>query len=110
MSKKVIELASIKLAKSKTEDELIGASEMFQDQFLNMQDGFIRRDFVRKGDGSYMDIILWQSRAHADAIFEKAKKSKAAGQFFSLMDYDPEKMDEGVEHCALLNSFPGTDF
>ncbi len=106
MNKQVIELATIKLAKDRTEDELISASEIFQNQFLKTQDGFIRRDFVRKGDGTYMDIILWQSRAHADAIFEKAKKSEVVGAYFSLMDFDPEKMDEGVEHFSVLKSFP----
>jgi len=105
MNDQVIELASIKLAKGHTETQLIEASNAFQDTFLNAQDGFIRRDFVRKGDGTYMDIIHWKSRAHADAVFEKAKASETAGRYFALMDFDPELMDEGVEHCALLASF-----
>jgi len=105
MSDRIIELASIKLAEGKTEHELIKASEVFQEQFLSGQDGFVRRDLVRKEDGTYMDIILWESRTHADAIFEKAQKSEAVGQYFSLMDFNPENMTEGVEHCGLLKSF-----
>lgn len=105
MSDRVIELASIKLAEGKTEEQLISASKTFQDQFLHTQDGFIRRDLVRKGDGTFMDIILWESRAHADAVLENAQNSLAVGQFFSLMDFDPEKMEEGVEHCVLMQSF-----
>jgi len=106
MSDRIIELALIKLAEGKTEHELIKASETFQEQFLSGQNGFVRRDLVRKEDGTYMDIILWESRAHADAIFEKAQKSEAVGMYFSLMDFDPENMAEGVEHCGLLTSFP----
>lgn len=105
MSDRIIELASIKLAKGKTEHELIMASEVFQEQFLNGQDGFVRRDLVRKEDGTFIDIILWESRAHADSIFAKAQKSDAVGQYFSLMDFNPENMGEGVEHCGLLMSF-----
>ncbi|MGI9488274.1 MAG: hypothetical protein ACR2RF_20825 [Geminicoccaceae bacterium] len=105
MNDQVIELASIKLAAGRTEAQLIEASQAFQNGFLNAQDGFIRRDLVRKSDGNYMDIIHWQSRAHADAILEKAQSSDVVGEFFALMDIDPEKMDEGVEHCTLLGSF-----
>lgn len=105
MNNRIIELASIKLAEGSTETQLIEASKAFQNAFLNAQDGFIRRDFVRKPDGTYMDIIEWKSRVHADAVFEKAKASDAAGRYFALMDFDPEAMDDGIDHCALLVSF-----
>lgn len=105
MSDQVLELAAIKLAPGSTEENLLSASDVFQREFLNGQDGFIRRDMVRKGDGTYLDVILWQSRAHADAVFERAQSSEAVGQYFGHMLIDPENMEAGVEHCALLKSF-----
>jgi len=105
MTDQIIELATITLAEGKTEDELLIASDNFQRDFLDQQSGFLRRDMVRGNDGSYTDIILWESRAHADAVFKQAMKSEAAGTYFSHMKMDEEKADEAVEHCALLRSF-----
>lgn len=105
MSDQVLELASITLASGKTEEELLAASDAFQRDFLDHQDGFLRRDMARRSDGSYVDVILWESRAHADAVFERAQLSEPAAAYFGCMKFDPENMEEGVEHCALMNSF-----
>jgi hypothetical protein len=108
MTQHVLELATITLAEGKTEAELLDASEAFQKEFLNHQDGFLRRDMVRRADGTFTDVILWESRAKADAVFERAQHSEAVGVYFAHMKIDPEKMDEGVEHCAVLRSFGKT--
>ncbi len=105
MSDPVLELATIKLAPSSSEQDLLAASAAFQNAFLDHQDGFIRRDMVRKADGTYLDVILWRSRADADAVFERAQESEAVGQYFGHMQIDPESTDSGVEHCTLLSSF-----
>ena len=105
MIQKVIELAQIKLAEGKTEQDLLQASETFQTEFLNGQDGFLARDMVRRKDGSYLDVIRWESQAQADAVFERAQESEAAGRYFSMMAFDPDNMDAGVEHCPLICSF-----
>ncbi|MEY1554347.1 hypothetical protein AB3Y40_01815 [Yoonia sp. R2331] len=105
MTQTILELATITLADGKSEAELLRASEAFQSEFLDHQDGFLRRDMVRRADGTFTDIILWESRAKADAVFERAMQSEAAGGYFAHMKIDPEKMDEGVEHCAVLRSF-----
>ena len=108
MSDQVLELATINLAPGSTEQDLLTASDAFQAGFLDGQPGFIRRDMVRKNVGTYLDIILWQSRSHADAVFESAQKSEIVGQYFAHMTFDPENMETGVEHCALLRSFAQT--
>ena len=105
MHEPVLELAAITLSSESTETELLSASQRFQKDFLEGQEGFIRRDMIRKADGSYLDVILWQSQAHADAVFERAQSSPAAGQYFAHMAFDPEHMDAGVEHCLVLHSF-----
>ena len=105
MTQRVIELAQIKLAEGKTEQDLATASDAFQERFLEGQVGFLSRHLVRRGEGAYLDIILWESREHADAVFAKAQKSEAAGQYFSVMDFDTQSDDPGVEHCPILRSF-----
>lgn len=105
MTDTVLEMANITLAPGKSEADLLAASEVFQRDFLNRQDGFLRRDMVRKADGEYLDVILWENRAKADAVFEKAQSSEAAGQYFAQMHFDPDAMDDAVQHYAVLGSF-----
>ena len=105
MTDKIIELAQFTLADGKTEQELVLASATFQRDFLNGQDGFLSRDLVRRSDGTYLDIIHWESREKADAVFARAQASEAAGQYFSVMSFDAKSAESGVEHCSLVGSF-----
>ena len=105
MTNKIIELAQITLADGKTEKDLALASTAFQRDFLNGQDGFLSRDLVRRPDGTYLDIIHWESRAKADAVFARAQASEVAGQYFSVMSFDAQSTGSGVEHCSLVGPF-----
>lgn len=104
MTDPIVEFAKIQLAPGCTEADLLAASETFQTDFLNGQEGFLRRDMVRKADGIYLDVILWQSRAHADAAFERAQNSDAAGNYFQQMQFDPEDTDAKPEYFPLVAS------
>ncbi len=104
MSDEVLELASIILAPGSTEEDLLAASVAFQREFLDQQEGFVARYMVRKPDGTYLDVILWQSRAHADAVFERAQTSEVVRRYFGHMEFDLEDMEAGVEHCVVLRS------
>ena len=105
MTHHIIELAQIKLADGKTEQDLALSSTIFQRDFLDGQDGFLSRDLVRRPDGTYLDIIHWETREKADAVFANAQTSQAAGQYFSVMAFDAQAADSGVEHCALVAAF-----
>ncbi|MBB5514229.1 hypothetical protein FHS89_000227 [Rubricella aquisinus] len=105
MTDPILELATITLAPGVTEQELVTAAAAFQRDFLDHQDGFIRRDMIRREDGRFVDVILWESRVQADAVFQRAMASPVAGQYFSLMQMDPETAETGVEHCPVLCSF-----
>ena len=105
MTDQIIELADITLAAHSTEADLIAASEHFQQTFLSRQDGFVRRDLVRRAEGKFMDIIVWHGRSHAEAVFERAQNAESAVAYFSHMKFDPENEDMGVEFCTLLASF-----
>ncbi|NKB28024.1 MAG: hypothetical protein GKR99_10890 [Rhodobacteraceae bacterium] len=81
------------------------ASDAFQTEFLDAQDGFLSRNLVRRTDGTYLDIIHWESQEKADAVFALAQKPEAAGQYFMVMRFDAESDDAGVEHCPIVSSF-----
>ncbi len=105
MTNTVLEFAKITLAPTASEADLLAASATFEAEFLTKQDGFIRRDLVRTGDGTYADVILWESREKADAVFAAAQTSPAADGYFEMMHMDPDA-DPGdiVAHYAVLRS------
>lgn len=94
-------LAPIKLAKGKSETDLIKASDKFQDEFVSKQPGFIRRELIRKGDGEYLDIIQFRSKEDAEKIIEKEKKSPACHAFFAVMDMNGVDDSEIVFYPSL---------
>lgn len=94
-------LAPIKLAKGKSETDLIKASDKFQDEFVSKQPGFIRRELIRKGDGEYLDIIQFRSKEDAEKIIEKEKESPACHAFFAVMDMNGVDDSEIVFYPSL---------
>ncbi|WP_299621529.1 antibiotic biosynthesis monooxygenase [Pelagibius sp.] len=98
MSGYTIEWASIRLAKGKTEADLLTASNTFQSEFLDRQPGFVRRELLRLQTGDYADVVHWRSMEDAAAIMEKAAGSPACQAYFAVMEMDSDDPAEGVEH------------
>jgi len=102
MTAPITVLAPIKLAKGKSEADLIKASDKFQDAFVSKQPGVIRRELVRKSDGEYLDIVQFRSKEDAEEIIEKEKESPACHDFFSVMDGDD---DSGIDFYPSLATY-----
>ncbi|HHI92957.1 MAG TPA: hypothetical protein ENK04_05490 [Gammaproteobacteria bacterium] len=102
MSEKVIEMATIKLLPGKTEQDLLQASEKFQQDFVNGLKGFISRELVHVKDNEYADIVHWQSMEDAKAVLTQEMSSDACMGFFSLMEMDKENPEAGVTHFKSL--------
>ena len=102
LSTVIVELATINLAEGKTETDLIEASDKFQKTFLDHQSGFIRRELVRNAKGGYIDIVHWRSQEDIDTLMKIIESSPEIHQYFSVMKFDPENPDEGVEHNSSL--------
>lgn len=86
-------LAPIKLAKGKTEADLLTASAAFQRDFVAHEAGVLRRELVRKPDGTYLDIVQFRSHDDYLDVVKKEMESPVCAQFFSVMDlsdFDPE--------------------
>lgn len=86
-------LAPVKLAAGVNEAQLLAGSQKFQDDFVAHEPGVLRREMVRKPDGTYLDIVQFRSEADMGDILEKEMKSPVCAAFFALMDmsdYDPE--------------------
>ena len=86
MTTAITVFAPIKLATGKTEADLLAASERFQRDFVNDQPGVLRRELVRKGDGTYLDIVQFRSMKDAEEVMELEKRSDACHAFSAFMD------------------------
>jgi hypothetical protein len=93
-------LAPIKLATGKTEADLLAASKIFQKDFAAHEPGILRRELVRKPDGTYLDIVQFRSQEDFVDVVKKEMESPACAAFFAVMDlsdFDPEaEMDVNV--------------
>ncbi len=81
-------IAPIKLAEGKTEEDLLAASEVFQRDVVSHQPGVLRRELVRKSDGTYLDIVQFRSMKDAEKMMELGKESTGCREFFAVMDMD----------------------
>jgi len=92
MTNLVTVIAPIKLAKGKSEADLLAASDRFQTEFASKQPGILRRELVRTGEGEYIDIVQFRSAEDAQDVMKKEQESTACHEFFGVMDM--EDMDD----------------
>ena len=105
MANPVTVLAPIKLAAGKTEEDLLVASARFQKEFVNDEPGIVRRELVRKADGTYLDIVQFRSKEDAMAVIEKEKESVACHAFFSVMDIGSVGETGGIDFYQSLATY-----
>ncbi|KZL17930.1 hypothetical protein PsAD2_02807 [Pseudovibrio axinellae] len=101
MTAPITVIAQIKLAKGKTEKDLLTASDAFEVGFASKQPGILRRELVRKPDGTYLDVVKFRSANDMDVVIEKEKTSEICHAFFSVMDMT----DEEFEVCQSLKTY-----
>lgn len=66
--------------------------------FAKAQAGFIKRTVLRNADGSYTDLVWWESLEEAQAAAKKAETSPDCAPLFGLMDFNSISMN----HSELL--------
>lgn len=106
MQDTIIELARIKLKDGIDEARLIETSERFQRAFLNDVPGFLGRELMKADDGSYMDLVHWQSSTHADAAMKQASESVECRDYFGLMEISGNDPHSGVRLFQSLAEYP----
>ena len=110
----VIEWAAFSLKQHVTEAALLAASEQLQDEFLDKQIGFIRRELLALGEGQYADLVTWQSHDLARQAIAQAPNYSACMSYFSLLEVDVEPKLGAPLHskCAHvdISSIGGMEF
>ncbi len=90
-----IALAPFKLKPGVSEEELLQASEEFQTEFVENQEGIVRRLLVRDGGGGYADLVFFESEEAMVKVLEAEQGNEVCARFSSIMD-DGEYSSFGV--------------
>lgn len=84
-----IELVTFRLQKGDTQG-FVDANAAIND-WLKRQPGFVSRHLAERDDGSYLDIVFWQS--HADALAASTKMMEEMAQSEAMTMIDPMGLD-----------------
>lgn len=90
MTNLVTVIAPIKLASGKTEADLLAASKTFQTEFVAHEKGVLRRELVKKPDGTYLDIVQFRSAEDYEDVLKREMESPICHAFFAVMDMEGE--------------------
>jgi hypothetical protein len=92
-----VQLAPIRLKGGIDEKKLMEASDVFERDFVSKQQGITKRLLLRGKDGSYADLVFFESKSAADRVAEIEATSPACHTFMSIMEAPDESLpDMGI--------------
>ena len=106
MDQQTIEWAAFQLKKEMSEQTLLQASRELQQNFLQKQPGFIRRELLKKSEGSYVDILWWKTRKYAEQAGDQVMQHPACLGYFQLMNVDLLNPSEAPAHFLQVKTYP----
>ena len=92
-----VQLAPIRLQEGVDEKTLLEASDAFQVSFVSKQEGIMKRVLLKGKDGSYADLVFFESKDAADRVAGIEETSQECLEFFKIMKAPDESLpDMGV--------------
>jgi len=88
-----IVIASGRLREGVSEEQLIAASDAFEEQFVHGQPGVLRRDIVRYDDGRYADIVLFRDAGAVQEVLAAEGNCAACDELMRLFDRETESFE-----------------
>jgi hypothetical protein len=82
----IVEWAQFRAVPGTDEATMLQASRSMQLEFLDRQDGFIRRELFKGANDNWADLLYWESREAAERALGKAISSPACTRYFALID------------------------
>jgi hypothetical protein len=80
-----IEWAPFRLMAGAARERRLRASAARQQEFLDGQTGFLRRDLLSIDERLWVDLLMWQDRLSAEDAMAKAMTSSCCRAYFALM-------------------------
>ena len=99
-----IEWAPFEVAGHVSDEQLEKAAADLEVNFLQKQDGYLRRELL-KGEGKqWVDLVYWSSPQAAARAAEDANTSEAFLEYFSLM-VGLEDAEDGIAHYRQVRTW-----
>lgn len=86
-----IELVTFRLARGRADGQAFVDANASVNDWLKRQPGFVSRHLAERDDGSYLDIVFWQT--HADALAASNKMVEEMAQSEAMTMIDPMGLD-----------------
>lgn len=92
-----VQLAPIRLKDGLDETALLEASDAFQASFVSRQEGIMKRVLLKGKDGSYADLVFFESKDDADRVAKIEQTSPECREFLKIMEAPDESLpDMGI--------------
>ena len=99
-----IEWAPFEVAQTVNDDQFIQAAQILETEFLQKQEGYVRRELLKGKDNQWVDLVYWASPEDAEAAVQAANMSDTCMQYFSLMVV-VENAEAGISHYRQVASW-----
>lgn len=81
-----IEWAPFRLKPGVSEEDFLRASEALQEDFIDHQPGFVRRELLKGAGREWVDLVYWEDREAAERVAVSAAESPACHAYFQFME------------------------
>jgi len=89
----LIEITTFKLNQGITEIEFKNSALSMQKDFLEQQNGYIKRTLTVSQDSLWTDIVFWKDQQSAEMAMQAAEKSELVVPFMEKIDFNSTKMN-----------------
>lgn len=87
-----VEMAQFRIKPGVGDAEFLAASKKAHDGYLSKCKGFVRRELLKGGDGTWLDVVHFETSEDADAAARDFPKSPSAKAFETAIDAASAKM------------------
>lgn len=89
----LVELTTFKINKGVSGADFVKSAEQMQSDFLEKQNGFIKRTLTVSGDTLWTDIVYWENPESQNKAMQIAEKSPEVMPFMEKIDFNSVKMN-----------------
>ena len=89
----IVEITTFKLNHGVKEKDFEQSAHAMQKDFLEKQNGFIKRILTVSEDSIWTDIVFWQNRHNVEDAMKAAETSELVLPFMEKIDFNSVKMN-----------------
>ncbi len=89
----MVEITTFKLNQGVTEKDFEQSARSMQKDFLEKQNGFIKRTLTVSEDSIWTDVVFWKDQQSAEKTMKLAETSELVLPFMEKIDFNSVKMN-----------------